>query len=149
MECRNCGKKRLRNLQSLRAHLRWCPERPGQEDRPKVRESAKSSEKHSNGIAPLSDSHQAPYTSIPLDTNPVAGELEQVALRIGVPPLGARITSNYLIYVANLDDPLSMWDEMQHCPEVSPACRRRWIHMWCSTRGIPLAPWQKEVMALS
>jgi copper chaperone CopZ len=28
MKCRNCGKTIKNNIQSLRAHLRWCPSRP-------------------------------------------------------------------------------------------------------------------------
>ena len=140
MKCRNCGKSGLRNLQALRAHLRWCPER-----------QTNSNPSHEMGQKPRTTrpprSSVRPYPReqnhfIPLADMPGAEELEEVGLSIGVPPKAARVTANYLSYITNLEDPLGMWREMQCCPEVAPRLRRMWLRTWCSTRGIPLAPWQ-------
>ena len=155
MKCRNCGKKNLDNIQAVRAHLRFCPNRPDRrDDREPVehgmrrqREPDKAS--HPDRRRELSSDKgwpPVPYEAIPLVDNPGAAELEDVALNLGIRPRVARTVSNYLSYNVDLDDPLWVWRELEGWPELSPAERHRWLRTWCSLRGIDLKLWHLTAM---
>ncbi len=142
MKCRNCGKRGLGNIQAVRAHLRFCPKRFESRDVSPARQEAGGTRAAPEEIK----WPPQPYTSIPLSDMPGVEELEQTALGIGLPPRAVRVTANYLSYLCDLDDPLSIWYEMQNCPELSPGHRRMWLRMWCAVRGIPLEHWQLDYM---
>lgn len=144
MICDNCGKTGLRNRQAIRAHLRWCPERPNNNNpsgewiqRPSPTRPLRSSDR----LNPRGRNQFIPLADIP-----GAEDLENVGLSIGVPAKAARITTNYLSHLCNLEDPLGMWREMEYCPEVAPSLRKMWLRTWCTTRGILLAQWQLVAM---
>ena len=144
MICNNCGKTGLRNLQAIRAHLRWCAERPN-----KINPSGEGIQRPGPNRPPgpsVRLNSRGRNHFIPLVDSAGAEELEKVGLSIGVPARAARITTNYLSYLCNLEDPLGMWREMEYCPEVAPSRRKMWLRTWCTTRGIPLARWQLVAM---
>ena len=136
MRCRNCGKKNLANIQSIRAHLRFCPSRPDSQE----------SDSETSGLSVAEKEWPpVPYTAIDLVDG--AAKLEQVGLNLGIGPRAARVVSNYLSYCADLDDVWSMWEHMQHCSELRDPEKLRWLHTWCSKTGIDAEDWKEEVLA--
>jgi len=141
MECRNCGRKRLANKQALRAHLRWCPDRPTKR--------AADVRVENRGYKQLrSEAPQlfVPDTSIPLLDAPGISDFEKTALFIGIPSRAARVTANYVGFNGNLENPNSIWGLLQDCDEIDLRARRRLLRTWCSTNGIPLEESQMEKM---
>jgi len=141
MECRNCGKKRLKNLQAIRAHLRFCPNR---------NEPPTDTRAGTNGSKRLSaDARRllVPFTAIPLLDGPGIAHLEETALAIGIPSRAARIAANYVGTNGNLDDATSIWNLLQECIEIRPGARRQLLRTWCGARGVaPLEEWQMDEM---
>ena len=141
MECRNCGKKRLKNLQAIRAHLRFCPNRDP--------ETPTDTRAGTNGSKRLSaDARRllVPYTAIPLLEGPGIANLEETALAIGIPSRAARIAANYVAANGDLNDALSMWDLLRDCYEIEPGEKRKLLLTWSNTRGVPLQDWQIDQM---
>ena len=139
MECRHCGKKGLANIQAIRAHLRFCPNRPEKDDgqqEPHQGKPTYQGEKH-----PRADLGQVPQGPITW-----AAEFEIVGVNLGIHPRTARIVVNYLGYVCDPDDPLSLWRELADCKEIRFSLRCRWVRTWCNLGGVPLAPWQEVAM---
>lgn len=143
MECRNCGKKRLKNLQAIRGHLRFCPDRysEGATD-------ARTGASASRGLSSAARQLFVPYTAIPLLEGPGIAHLEETALAIGIPSRAARVAANYVGFNGNLDDAMSMWNLLQECIEIGPGAMRQLLRSWCGARGIPLEEWQMDEMAV-
>ena len=135
MKCRNCGRRNLANIQSIRAHLRFCPSRRQKSD-------------SETSVLSVTEKEwpPVPYTAIDL-VDERAALLEEVALPLGIRPRAARVVSNYLAYNANLDDIWSLWDYMQDCSELRDSEKLRWLHTWCSISGIVAEDWKEEVLA--
>ena len=148
MKCFNCKKRGLANIQAIRAHLRFCPNRP---DRPQDDEEIRDTRRAGGATHSSPSTRRAPevpaYEDIPSVDIPGVAELERAGIEIiGIDPRSARICANYLGGVTRLDDPLSMWTAMLWCPELSPGERRRWLRYWCAIREMPLNPWQEAAM---
>ena len=134
MKCRNCGRRNLANLQSIRAHLRFCPSR------------SQESDSDTSGLAVAEiEWPPIPYTAIDL-VDERAALLEEVALPLGIRPRAARVVSNYLAYNADLDNIWSLWWYVQHCSELRDPEKLRWLHTWCSKSGIDAEDWKEEVL---
>lgn len=135
MKCRNCGRRNLANIQAVRAHLRFCPNRPDSQEG--------GSEDPTSSVD--KEWPTVPYTAIDL-VDERAALLESVALPLGIRPWAARVVSNYLAYNADTDDVWSLWHYLQHCTEVRRPQKVRWLHTFCSKTGIAAEDWKEEVL---
>ena len=141
MQCWNCGRKGLANKQSVRAHLRFCPNRYSDGST-----NAHTGPQGKHGPEAGSRQLFVPYESIPLLNAPGVEGLEEPALAIGIPSRAARIAANYVGFNGDLNDALSMWDLLRDCYEIGTSKKRQLLRTWCSTRGVPLEDWQIDHM---
>lgn len=129
MKCKHCGKRGLGNIQAVRAHLRFCPSRPGhQEKQPRSPQEQPIGRDPETFLFKLTDPAPTPANrkrnratgplaeQVPLAENyPLVKEFYEAITAIGIPDRNARIVSNTLGLMDVFGDADRLWAELKEC----------------------------------